>query len=170
MSLKWKEIAELVGLAAILSGMYFVYAEIQQNGVIARAELSSESFQRMAELRDKLLDSEFSDLYQKGVLSPESLSKSERHVLRAYFESLLWVLGSEYQNHSLGIFAEYDGMARLVTRQHFVRGYGRAFWNAAKLRFNPDIVAVVNEELAKIDAAGGYVDLDLEILQQIEAL
>ncbi len=170
MSLKWKEIAELVGLVAILSGMYFVYAEIQQSSTIARAELSGANFQRMAELRDKLLDSEFSNLYQKGVRSPSDLSESERDVLHVFFRSLLWVLIFEKQNYDLGIFAEYDQMARTVARRYFVRGYGRAFWNAAKNRFIADIAAVVNEELAKIDGAGESPDFDAEILREIEAL
>ncbi len=170
MSLKWKEVAELIGLVAILTGMYFVYAEIQQSSTIARAELSSANFQRMAELRDKLLDAEFSDLYQKGVRSPSDLNESERDVLGGYFMSLLWVLIFEKQNYDLGIFAEYDQMARFVTRQYFVRGYGRAFWNVAKNQFDVDIAAVVNEELAKIDGAGDPPDLHLKLLREIEAL
>ena len=169
-ALKWKEVAELVGLIAILSGMFLVYEEIRQNSAIARAELSSANFQRMAELRDELLDEEFSALYQKGVQSPETLDTSERQVLREYFNSFIWVLAFEYQNYNLGIFAEYDQMARIVARQQFARGFGRAYWNAAKNRFNPDIVAVVDEELARFDGAGDLPLLDQEILRQIEAL
>lgn len=168
--MKWKEVLEVVGLVAILSGMYFVYAEIKQNGTIARAELSSDSLQRMGELRDKLLDPEFSALYQKGFKSPSDLSESERDVLSGFFRSLIWVLYFEYQNYNLGIFAEYDQMARTVTRQYFASGYGRAYWRAVENRIGADIAAVVNEELSKIDAGGNLPVSDLEILQEIDAL
>lgn len=168
--MKLKEALEVVGLVAILSGMYFVYAEIKQNGTIARAELSSDSIQRLSELRDKLLDPEFSALYQKGFKSPSDLSESERDMLRAYFRSLIWILYFEYQNYNLGIFAEYDQMARTVTRQFFASGYGRAYWRAVENRITADIAAVVNEELSKIDAGGNLPVSDLEIVQEIGAL
>jgi hypothetical protein len=170
MSLNWKEIAELVGLTAILAGMYLVYEEIQQNSTIARAELSSANFQRMAELRDDLLDPTFSDLYQKGVQSPETLKQSERQLLVNYYGSFIWVLVSEYQNYNLGIFAEYDQMARIVARQQFSRGFGRAYWNAVRNGINPDIVSNVDEELDRIDSLRELPDLDQEIVRQIEAL
>ena len=170
MSLKWKEIAELTGLVAILVGMFFVYTEIQQNSTIARAELSAANFQRLAELRDKLLDTEFSDMYEKGVRTPEALNASERQVLKQYYGSFIWVLVAEYQNYNLGIFAEYDQMGRILARQQFHRGYGRAYWNAVKDRLDPNVANVVNQELANIDAGNAEADIDQEILRQIEAL
>ncbi len=124
----------------------------------------------MGELRDKLLDPDFSALYQKGVKSPSELSEPERDMLSGYFRSLIWVMYFEYQNYNLGIFAEYDQMARTVTRQYFASGYGRAYWRAVENRIDADIAAVVNEELSKIDAGGNLPVYDLEMLQEIEAL
>jgi len=165
-SLKWKEIAELLGLAAILSGMYFVYTEIQQNRTISRVEMNSVNRGRLDEIRVRVLEPEFSVLYLKGAQTPTDLNESERQMLNAHFESLFTVMSSEFHNHRLGIFDEYANLQRWIAQQYFVRGYGRAYWNVRKKTFIPEVVAIVDEELSKIDSAPPS-DFDEEILKQL---
>jgi len=169
-SSKWKELAELVGMAAILTGIYFVYAEIQQNSVIARAELSATTMQRLNEISDRLLDSEFSALYLKGRHTPTDLNETERQQLNAFFAGLISVMAFEYRNYNLGLFAEYDQVPRFVARQYLSRGYGRVWWNVVRKRMNPDIANVVDRELSKSVTSWDWNQLDAEIVDELETM
>ncbi len=165
-SLKWKEIAELIGLVAILAGIYLVYAEIQQNVTIARAEMAVYNNDKLDQIGRQLLDPEFSVLYLKGSKNPAELNESERQMLNAYYESLFNVMAYEFHNHRLGIFVEYAALPRQVARRYFVDGYGRAYWNVRKDTFIPDVVAIVEEELSK-NKSNPQQEFDARILKQL---
>ena len=169
-SSKWKEIAELVGLAAILTGMYFVYAEIQQNSVIARAELSSLTNQRMYELRDRRVDHDFSALYLKGLHTPAELHENERHQLDAYFSTVIQQMVYEYRMYRLGLFGEYEEITGYLAEQYYAIGYGRAWWNVARSQTVPEIARVVDQVLVDTDIRLNWIERDAEIIEQIEAL
>ena len=168
--LTWKEIAELVGLATILLGMYFVYAEIQQNGVIARVELSSFAQQRMEYIRAPLMDSEFSKVYIKGVKTPTELDESERQQLNAFFADVVGVMIYERHNYRLGIFEEYESLTRLLARRYLMQGFGRAWWNVEKVSVPPEIVEVVDQELMNLDRSLDWTWSDSRLREQIESL
>lgn len=165
-SLKWNEIAELVGLAAILSGIFFVYAEIKQNGTIAQAELNFANRANLDDISTRVLDPEFSALYLKGIHNPAELNETERQSLNAHFESLLAVLSFEYHSTRLGIFREYEILPRQIAREYFAVGYGRAFWNVRMRTYIPQVVTIVEDELSKLDSAPPS-SRDHEILEEI---
>jgi len=163
--LKWNEIAELVGLAAILSGIFFVYAEIRQNGTIAQAELNFANRGKLDDISSRVLDPKFSALYLKGIHNPSELNETERQSLNAHFESLLLVLSIEYHNTRVGVFNEYEILPRQIAREYFSVGYGRAFWNVRMRTYIPQVVTIVEDELSKIDRAPRS-SRDDEILEQ----
>ena len=169
-TLKWRNIVEVGGLFAFLLGMYFVYAEIQQNGVIARAELAIYTNQRVYELQNRFLDPEFSAMYLKGLYSPAELDDYERFRLNAFYDSMRLIMGYEYRNYRLGLFENYEGVTRNLARRYLSHGYGQAWWRLKRSRMNPEIVRVVDLELLNSDGSDFWTEFDSQLVQQIEAL
>ena len=168
-STNWKDIAELVGITAILLGLYFVYAEIRQNVVIARAELDSITNQNIIEQKRWLSDPEFSTIFLKGLNTPGELNEVERFRLNSFYESVLIMYGFEHLNYSHGIFGEYTLVPRLNSPAIFGAGYGRFWWNAHRDTANPDIAEVIDKTLSELNGANVVLDLDRQIQQQIES-
>lgn len=166
----WKEIAELVGLLTILVGVYFVYAEIRQNGNIARAELSTVAQMRHEYIGAPLRDPEFSKLYIKGLRAPTELGESERQRLDSYFRDVFLVMLYEYHNFQLGIFENYEPVTRRLARSYFMHGFGRAWWNMTREFAPPDLVEVVDQELMNLDQSNDWVSRDFLLREEIEAL
>ena len=167
-SSKWRELAELAGIIAILAGLYFVYDEIQQTATIARAELNSVSSQRMWELNGYMSDPEFSKLYLKGLHTPTELNETERFRLNAFYQRVLELYGFEFRNYQLGIFAEYEIVPRNSSPVFFGSGYGRIFWNVRREFYNPAIVKIVDDALANIEGDGVLLDFDSEVRKRLE--
>ena len=73
----WKVVAELIGIAAIVASLIFVGLEMRQQQVLARAELSSASFDYMRSVRQSFSNGQFAESYIKMLRSPESLTDEE---------------------------------------------------------------------------------------------
>ena len=162
--------AELAGIVAILFGLYFVYEEIQQNGVIAKAELISQNIQRRSELNEQFRSPVFVNLYLKGIRTPDELDEIERLQLDRYFRERLSLVNFEFYNYQLGLFDEFSQMARSVARNNFLSGYGKAWWNIRKKTHAPAVVKVIDDEIAKNEGFDAYAKFDAEILHEIDSL
>jgi len=66
----WKNVAEVIGTGAIIVGLIFVYAELRQNRIIARAELSAESACMFAALDERERDPQFARMLVKSKDKP----------------------------------------------------------------------------------------------------
>jgi hypothetical protein len=168
-SASWKETLELTGMLAILIGLYFVFAEIRQNVVIARADLGSTTNQNLIEQRRMLADPEFSSIFLKGLRSPDQLTEVERFRLNNFYESTLIMYGFEYLNYSYGIFGEFTSVPRLNSPAIFGAGYSRYWWNARRLSVNPGIAEAIDNALAELAEPDAFQELDRQIREQIEA-
>jgi len=162
--------AELAGIVAILFGLYFVYEEIQQNGVIAKAELISQNIQRRSELNEQFRSPVFVNLYLKGIRTPDELDEIERLQLDRYFRERLSLVNFEFYNYKLGLFDEFSQMARSVARNNFLSGYGRAWWNIRRKTHAPAVVKVIDDEIAKHEGFDAHAKFDAEILHEIDSL
>ena len=156
-------------MLAILIGLYFVYAEIRQNVVIARADLGSTTNQNLIEQRRVLSDPEFSSLFLKGLRSPDQLTEAERFRLNNFYESTLIMYGFEFLNYSYGIFGEFTSVPRLNSPVIFGAGYGRYWWNARRQSVNPGIAEAIDKALADQSEPDVFQELDRQIREQIEA-
>ena len=56
---QWNEIAELVGIVAIVASLVFVGLQMRQDHVFARSDLGAGSFESLASLRQAMISDEF---------------------------------------------------------------------------------------------------------------
>lgn len=125
--MNWKDYVEIVGIAAILVGLFFVHREIQQNSTIARAELSAETTRSLVELDQMLMGNEMATLWTKSIQNPSELTFSERIQINNFLENVLVVYGRECYYESLEIFVECESVPRSTALKYFGSEYGRAF-------------------------------------------
>jgi len=69
---RWKDTFEAIGLVAIVASLVFVEFQLRQDQLIARSELTSESFELMIALDQNLLDPEFAGTYAKMRSDPKT--------------------------------------------------------------------------------------------------
>ena len=62
--LSLKDAIDVIGLVAILLGLFFVYREIELNATVARAQLSAETNQNLFTLDQMLIDGSLSHAFR----------------------------------------------------------------------------------------------------------
>lgn len=165
-----KQIAEIVGLLAILVGLYFVYTEIRQTSIIARSEMSASAQMRPEYITAQFSDPGFRQLYIKGLRTPSDLLESERLRLTAFFEDVLTLMYFEYHHFSLGIFEEYEVLTRFYARRYFMRGFGRAWWNIRRESVPRQISDIVEQEVSTLERSIDWIWLDDQLTREIDSL
>ncbi len=163
----WKSAVELVGIAGILIGMVFVYAELQQNSTIARAELNIFVNQQYLDVQDHFSDPKFVEIYMKGLDSADALTAAERRQLSEFYEGVANIFGYEYRNYLLGVFVEYEALPRILVRKYMTGQFARAWW-AAKRESTPEAIRlVIDDELSNNGSANLDFQFDLRLLEEI---
>jgi hypothetical protein len=166
----WKEIAELGGISAILVGLVFVYLEIQQNGVIARADLASDTSIIIDGIYQQLSDPGFSEIYTKSLRAPAELTVVERLQLNAFFERVTQLFSREMVLFRLGVFGEMESIPNNFAPIFFSRGYGESWWLVRKKTFSIAMVEVVDSALLASAGRRSFPEFDSQIMRQIETL
>ena len=171
-SRNWKDTAELVGIAAIVVGLIFVYAELRQTSTIARVEMSNEANQIFAELDEQERDQAFANILVKAEASPAELTQIERIQLNAYYRRVLHAYSRENYYYRQGIFAEWVSPIRRTAPRYFGSGYGRAWWDARKTYFisstRIDVAVEVDRSLENLKAVDFYQHFDSEVVRRID--
>ncbi len=168
--MRWNDVAELVGMVAIVIGLYFVYEELRQSSTIARAEMSAETNQIFAELDAQERDPAFASILVKAETNPENLTQVERVQLNSYFRRVLHAYSRENYYYRRGIFPEWVSSIRRTAPKYFGSGYGRAWWNVRKTFFilgtRTEVAPEVDRSLENREAVEFYKNFDGEITRQ----
>lgn len=167
-STKWKEIAEFLGIAAIILGLYLVYEEIRLNGTVARAELSAETHRNLVIVDQFILNPDIANAYLKSLQDPESLTAVERLQVNIVLQSVLRQYRRECYYQEIGIFSECESVPRRTAVKYFGSRYGRAFWKTVRHRMvGPRITAIIDRELSNTPADNMHSLMDESILNNL---
>jgi len=135
----WKSYAELIGIVAIVASLVFVGMQIRQDQVIARSELTSDSFQLMIGLDQNLIDPGFARTFAKMLDRSEELTTSEMVQL----DSLLGTVKTMYQREcylkARGILVECEQIFRETGEKYFGNWYGQSWWRLNKPQIAGDL-------------------------------
>lgn len=151
-STNWKDVAELVGIAAIVASLVFVGLQMRQDRVFARSELGAASFESLASLRQLMIDPEFAATYAKMLERPEQLTAAEQLQVNAYLDAAKFLIVRECYLKERGIFTECEIMVRQYGPYFFGNSYAQSWWqlqSPSELNFLP---AWVNDEITGIDS------------------
>ena len=128
-------------MAAIVASLVFVGIQLQLDRVIARSELTSETFQMVSSINDRLIESGFAKTYAKMLEQPEELSLDERIQLDSFFRRVVITYTRECYLVGRGILGECDAIIRATSRRFFGSQYGQSWYqqNGPKGRRNDEL-------------------------------
>ena len=124
----WKDAFEIVGMIAIIASLVFVGYQLNQDRVIARAELTSDSFHFVVELNQTLTEPAFAKTFAKMLDRPEDLSLDEKIQIDRLFTSVNILYVRECYLKGRGILGECDAIIRGTARIFFGNRYGQSWW------------------------------------------
>ena len=169
-STSWKDYIDLVGLLAIIVGLFFVYRELQIVETIARAQLSADTNNNLFELDRMAIGDELASTFSKANENPESLTATERWQLNTFLENVLRQYERECYYEEIGVFPECVSVPRDTALKYFGSRYGRAFWKTVRNRMvGPKISAMIDEQLARIPSDDLAIQIDRSVLENLAA-
>lgn len=142
----WKDIAELVGIAAIVASLVFVGMQMKQDRVHARAELGADSFANLASISLEMTSGEFAAVFAKAIEAPGELSTAEKLQVNAYLEAYTYLVLRDCYLEEREVFVECDIIVREYGPRFFGNHYAQSWWksqNPSDLTFMPGWVDAV---------------------------
>jgi hypothetical protein len=158
-STNWKDIAELVGIAAIVASLVFVGMQMRQDRIHARAELGAGSFESLASLRLEMTGTEFSATYGKALEHPEQLTIAEKLQINGYLDAVKLLFIRECYLKEREVFTECEVIVHEYGPFFFGNRYAQSWWrlqDPQELTFLPNWV---DDEIADIDAGSNLRQL-----------
>ena len=140
---EWNEIAELVGIAAIVVSLVFVGFELRQSTAIARSDAySSFSSQFLDLVSDAALDERMSRLISqvnKGAL-PGDFKPEDQVSIRMYQGAAVRVWEGLFRSVQAGVLPE-DALDSAAKGMLINNAYFRSTWASTKQLYTSDFIA-----------------------------
>ena len=131
-SAKLNDWMQVVGIFAVVASLIFVGLQMRQDQLIARAELTSESFELMMALDQNLLDPEFASAYAKMLERSEDLSLEEMVQIDSLLDAVRTLYIRECYLKERGIFVECEAIVHTTVEKYFGNWYGQSWWRLNK--------------------------------------
>ena len=150
----WKDGFEAIGLIAIVASLVFVGFQLRQDQLIARSELTSDSFHLMIAMNQSLIGPEFASTYAKMLDRPEDLSLDEMVQIDNLLTAVKTMYLRECYLKAREIFVECDAIVRNSARLFFGNRYGQSWWRLNKPPRNSNLVEFpdwVDVEIENLD-------------------
>ena len=144
----WKDIAELVGIAAIVASLLFVGLQMQQDRHLVRAELAAQTYTNFADLDLARSDGSVSAAFAKAISNPRELTLQEKLQIESQLQAFVSLLRRECFLVSIEVFVECEGVVDGGAPALFSNAYAQSWWasNHVRLRL-PDWV---NDKISRI--------------------
>jgi len=163
-STNWKDIAELLGIAAIVASLIFVGVQLRQEQLIARTEMASVSAEIKLQINDKISEPEVAAAYAKMLSAPDELSVVEK----IHLHGLLWMVIEAFKRDCFikdrGIFEECDEQIQSLTPFYFGNEFSQRWWQLNKQDTIYALPAWVDDHISGLDK-----DLTLRLLDEKSA-
>ena len=148
---KFNEVAELVGIVAIVASLVFVGLQLRQDQVFARSELGAGSFESLASLRQEMTGSEFAATFAKMLEEPAQLTTAEQLQVNAYLDAAKFLIIRECYLYERGIFTECDIAVREYGPYFFGNSYAQSWWRLQSPKELTFLPGWVSDEISGID-------------------
>lgn len=160
----WNEIAELVGIAAVVASLVFVGLQMRQDRVVARSELAAGSFESFADLRREMTGPELASTYAKMLERPEELTTAEQLQVNAYLDAAKLLIIRECYLYQRGIFTECSIAVHEYGPYFFGNDYAQEWWRLQSPKSLSFLENWVDDSISRIDP-----EYNLKELRAIQA-
>ena len=126
--IRWKEVFEVTGVAAIVASLVFVGLQLQQDRLLLRSEVGAGSLEFAATVHLAMSDPDMSDPWAKMLDQPQSLTPSEILRIDGYLEAVRSVMIRECYLMAMGVFVECEALVRGLAEKYFANEYAQTWW------------------------------------------
>lgn len=150
----WKDIAESIGVIAIVASLLFVGLQLQQDKRLTRAELGSFAMEFGASVSFGMSDPEVGHVWAKMLDHPQELSSAEMVQVDGILRSVRTIMLRECYLLSMEVFGECESTVRGAARTYFSNEYAQSWWRQVH-RPNPYGTAdFINDIVTSVDPTG----------------
>lgn len=148
----WKDIAELVGIAAIVVSLLVLAFEVNQSGKQLELAASADSVDSFAQAMEVLVqDEELSRLIYRAEQAYHELDEFEKWRVGRYLDGYMSMSEQDYlvliQIGGMDIAGFVDDMREYMDMRMY-----REYWGQSENRHGPEFQQFVNELLADLDS------------------
>jgi hypothetical protein len=143
----WKQIAELIGIFAVVLSLLLVAFELRQNTAVATAQaVFDTNTVHDQSYRTRAQDPELDALIEKGHTEPDNLSERERSQFFAWIRADMNVIEAAWFYHDRGIIPQEDMEGfRDANCSRVVTSGGRQYWASEKQYFSTGFRKAIEE-------------------------
>lgn len=143
----------LAGNIAILLGLVALAVEINTNTQAQRLQILENSYALSAEAQLAVAENaDLQELYAKVLLKPAELTPSELWGALNLLERQFETDERKYNLYKSGLLPEAVWQSELRTAPYnYGTAFGRLLWSEDKENFDPDFVALIDNELAHFE-------------------
>ena len=152
--MSWKDVAEFVGIIAIVASLLFVGLQLQQDRQLARAELGSNANEFMGVVDLQMSDPDVGRVWAKMLASPQDLSVAEMVQVDGILRSAYVMMLRECYLVVMEVFAECATLVGVVARNYFSNRYAQAWWRHSHKPSDFNADEVINEIISGLDVSG----------------
>ena len=137
-SVNWKEIAEFVGVVAIVLSLLFIAYELRQSTAVATSQAAFDLNTILDEsYRARTQDKDLDELIERGHADPATLSDRERSQFYAWLRADLNVNEAAWFYWDRGIIPQedFDGFMNAICSRVITPG-GRQYWQSERQFFS----------------------------------
>lgn len=160
----WKDIAELIGIAAIVASLVFVGVQLRQEQLIARTEMASVSAEIKLQINDKISEPEVAATFAKMLTAPGDLSVSEKIQLHGLYWMVIEAFKRDCFIKDRGIFQECTEQIQSLAPFYFGNEFSQRWWQLNKQDTIYALPAWADEHISSLDR-----DLTLRLLDERRA-
>ena len=153
-SVSWKDIAEFVGIIAIVASLLFVGLELQQDRQLARAQLGSNANEFMAVVDLGMSDPDVGRVWAKMLESPQDLSVAEMVQVDGILRSAYTMMLRECYLEVMEVFSECRTLASVVAKNYFANKYAQTWWHHANKPGDYNADDIISELITSLDVSG----------------
>jgi len=153
-SVGWKEIAEFVGIIAIVASLLFVGIELQQDRQLARAELGSNANEFMGLVDLSMSDPSVGGVWAKMLESPQDLSVAEMVQVNGILRSAYSMMLRECYLVVMDVFSECRVLVGVVANNYFANEYAQAWWRHSNRPSEYNSDGIIDEVITSMDVSG----------------
>ena len=157
----WKDIAELIGIAAIVASLVFVGVQLRQEQLIARTEMASVSAEIKLQINDKISEPQVAASFSKMLTTPGDLSVSEKIQLHGLYWMLIEAFKRDCFIKDRGIFQECSEQIESLTPFYFGNEYAQQWWQLNKQETIYALPAWADSHISSLDS-----DVTLRLLDE----
>lgn len=153
-SVSWKDIAEFVGIVAIVASLLFVGLELQQDRQLTRAQLGSNANEFMAEVDLGMSNPDVARVWAKMLESPQDLSVAEMVQVDGLLRSAYTMMLRECYLVVMEVFSECQTLVGVVAKNYFANRYAQTWWRHSNKPGDYSSDDIIGGVITSLDVSG----------------